>query len=133
MKKPFIDNDKSKKHSVLIIDDEKLSINVLVHILQRDYLLHTTKEGKIGVEIANEFLPDVILLDIVMPDMDGFEALSLLKSSDRTKNIPVIIITGLRDGEDIEKFAALGVADYIFKPVNAAQVKEKVYAQVVKA
>ena len=111
---------------VLIIDDEKMSINVLSHILNQDYTIYTARDGQTGLEIAEEYVPNLILLDIVMPGMDGYEVIAKLRESEVTKDIPVIFITGLTNNEDIKKALAIKVSDYIFKPVNAADVKSKV-------
>ena len=116
--------DPTAKRSILIIDDEKSNLNVLGHTLRRDYTVYTAKTGKTGLEIADEYLPDVILLDIVMPDMDGYEVMSKLKSSDRLKNIPVILVTGLTNKESVEKGMSMGAAGYIFKPFKAAEILE---------
>ena len=120
----------TEKHSLLIIDDEKSSLNVLTHILRLDYTIYTAKDGKTGIEIANEYTPKLILLDIIMPDMDGYEVLALLKASEKTKNIPVIFITGLANGQDEKTGSMPEVADYIYKPFQAANVKEKVDTQI---
>ena len=122
--------DNKEKHSILIVDDEKSSINVLTHILRLDYTLYTAKDGKTGLEIANEYMPKLILLDIVMPDMDGYEMLAKLKASEKTKNIPVIFITGLDIGKGIKNGSLPEAADYIYKPFQAANVKEKVDKQM---
>ena len=119
-----------KKNSVLIVDDEKLNIMALTQILSRDYNIYAAKNGKDALEVADEYLPDVILLDIVMPGMDGYEVLSKLKSSSRTKTIPVIFITGLSAVKDEEKGLALGAADYISKPFSSAVVKLRVHNQI---
>jgi CheY-like chemotaxis protein len=75
-------------------------------------------------------LPDVILLDILMPEMDGYEVLSRLKSDEETRNIPVIFVTGLINPEDEKKGLEMGAADYINKPFNADTVREKIRNQI---
>ena len=85
------------KNSVLIVDDEKSNILVLTRILSREYTIFVAKDGEDAIEVANEYLPDVILLDILMPDMDGYDVITALKSSDKTQHIPVIFITGLNN------------------------------------
>jgi response regulator RpfG family c-di-GMP phosphodiesterase len=114
------------KYSVLIVDDEKSNLNVLNHILRRDYTVYMAKDGKTGIEIANEYMPDLILLDIVMSGIDGYDVISILKASEKTKNIPVIFISGLVNSEDVEKGMSLGAVDYIFKPFSADNIREKV-------
>ena len=119
----------AKKHSILIVDDENSSINILAHILRLDYTIYTAKDGITGLEIANEYLPDLILLDIIMPVMDGKEVLAKLKATEKTKNIPVIFVTGLETGENMLKKPDLEIEDYIRKPFNASDVREKVERQ----
>ena len=117
-------------HSILVVDDEKINLNVMNHTLQRDYTIYAAKDGKTAIKIANECVPDLILLDVVMPEMDGYEVISKLKASEKTKDIPVIFITGLSDSEDIEKGIALGAVDFVTKPLTATVLKEKVKLQI---
>ena len=119
-----------KKNSVLIVDDEKANIITLTHILSPEYTIYASKNGHDAIELANKHLPDVILLDIIMPEMDGYEVLSLLKSKKETREIPVIFITGLAAAEDEEKGLGLGAADYIPKPLKPAIVKLRVHNQI---
>ena len=119
-----------KKNSVLIVDDEKSNLMVLTNLLGEEYAIFTAKDGQDAINKAKKLLPDVILLDIVMPEMDGFEVLAALKNSDDTRGIPVIIITGLDSNEDEEKGLALKAADYISKPFHSAIVKLRVGNQI---
>ena len=116
--------------TVLIVDDELPNIIALTHILKPDYDVSAVKSGEEAITAAAEFLPDVILLDIIMPDRDGYGVISELKSSEKTKDIPVIFITGLRDAQAEEKGLNLGAADYITKPFSPAVVKLRVRNQM---
>jgi CheY-like chemotaxis protein len=118
------------KKNILIVDDETLNLRVLAHILSSDYTLLTANDGSTAVDMAKEFQPDLILLDIVMPGMDGYEVLSNLKASDKTKDIPVIIITGLDISDSNFKELFSEAADYINKPFNAEIVKSKIRGQI---
>jgi len=118
------------KNSILIIDDEKSNLVFLNHLLSADYSVYVSRDGKDAIKKANELLPDLILLDILMPGMDGYEVLTELKSSETTQAIPVIFITGLSSAEDEEKGLALGTADYITKPFSAAIAKLRVSNQI---
>lgn len=120
----------SERFSVLIVDDEKANIKVLNHILQPMYDIYTSKDGRTAIEMAGEYLPDIILLDVMMPDMTGYEVLAILKDADRTKDIPVIFITGLNSVEDEIQGFELGAADYITKPFNNTIVKVRVEQQL---
>jgi diguanylate cyclase (GGDEF)-like protein len=118
------------KFSILVIDDEKANLLVLNTILSRDYTVYTAKSGAEGLKLAQADLPDLILLDIIMPDMDGFEVLKCLKAAEELKNIPVIFITGLDNDTDEEKGLVLGAVDYITKPFKNAIVLARVRNQI---
>jgi diguanylate cyclase (GGDEF)-like protein len=118
------------KNSVLVVDDEKASIIALTHILGEEYTVFAAKKGKDAVDLVKKHLPNVVLLDIIMPEMDGFEVLTQLKQDEATRDIPVIFITGLGETEDEEKGLKMGAADYINKPFSPAIVKLRVNNQV---
>jgi diguanylate cyclase (GGDEF)-like protein len=122
--------DETKKNSLLIVDDEKLNLKVLTHILLQDYTLYTAKDGLTAIEYAKEYYPDLILLDIIMPGMDGYEVITELKQIDGVRDIPVIFITGLNNSEDEEKGLALGAVDYINKPFISAVIRLRVKHQM---
>ena len=118
------------KNGVLIVDDERDNISTLKIILSADYTIYASTNGKDAIETAQEFLPYVILLDVLMPEMDGYDVISALKASEKTRNIPVIFITGLDNINAEIKGLALGAADYIMKPFNPAIVKLRVQNQM---
>jgi len=120
----------SKKNKILIIDDEKLNHVVLDNILNHEYTVLMTANGSTALRIVEENMPDIILLDIVMPDIDGFDVLTKLKSNEKTKNIPVIIITGLTSIENEERALALDAVDFIHKPFNPSIVKARIHHQI---
>jgi len=117
--------DATVKCGILVVDDEKPNLNVLNFILHREYVVYLAKDGQTALELAEEYLPDLILLDIILPDLDGYEVMTRLKASEKTRNIPVIFITGLNSSEDVEKGLQMGAADYITKPFSAGIVLEK--------
>ncbi|MCL2109834.1 MAG: response regulator [Oscillospiraceae bacterium] len=119
-----------KKHSVLIVDDETMNIRALTQILSPEYTVYVEKNGRNTVESAEKIAPDVILLDIIMPEMNGYEVLAALKHTKKTKDIPVIFISGLDDEESEEKGLILGAADYITKPFSPAVVKLRLQNQI---
>jgi diguanylate cyclase (GGDEF)-like protein len=122
--------DGDRKNSLLIVDDEKMNLKVLTHILGDDYVIYTATNGASAVTRAREYRPDLILLDILMPEMDGYETLAILKKDEKTQNIPVIFITGLNSNEDEEKGLSLGTVDYISKPFGNMIVKLRVQNQI---
>jgi signal transduction histidine kinase len=122
--------DNTNRNSLLIVDDDTSNLMELISILQSDYTVYAAKDGGSALSIAEKSLPDLILLDVVMPDMNGFEVLKELKKSDTTKHIPVIFITGLdKDGSE-SRGLAVGAVDYIHKPFDAAVVELRVRQQM---
>ncbi|MCL1892702.1 MAG: diguanylate cyclase [Holophagaceae bacterium] len=119
-----------EKNSILLVDDEKANLMYLNHILGTDYTIYMARGAVEAIERANELSPDLILLDIIMPDIDGYEVLASLKESETTKDIPVIYITGLCDYEDEVKGLNLGAEDYITKPFHDVIVKLRVRNQI---
>ena len=116
----------SVKNKILIVDDEKHNLLYLNSLLGEEYELYVGRDGAEAIEIVNEYLPDLILLDIVMPVMDGYEVISELKKSEKTREIPVIFLTGLSSNEDETKGLTLGADDYISKPFNDSVVKLRI-------
>ena len=123
-------DESGKKNSVLIVDDEESNVMALSHMLSPDYTVYAVLDGQDAIGIAEENSPDVILLDIIMPNMDGYAVLNALKSSEKTKHIPVIFITGLSDSHEEEKGLSAGAADYISKPFSPAIVKIRIKNQI---
>lgn len=116
-----------KEKTILIVDDSKLNIRVLSDILKkREYRIALARSGKIALEFVEMKKPDLILLDIMMPEIDGFEVCARLKANPETKNIPIIFISGLDKSEHIVRGFKAGAVDYIVKPFQ----KEVVLARV---
>ncbi|MDR1731339.1 MAG: diguanylate cyclase [Synergistaceae bacterium] len=118
------------KGSILLVDDENANLLTLHKILSPDYEIRMVKSGIQALKLIAEHRPDLILMDVLMPEMDGFAVLSVLKNDMKTKAIPVIFITGLSDISDEEKGFLLGAVDYIKKPFNATIVKARVHTQM---
>ena len=119
-----------EKSKLLIVDDEKMNLKVLTNILISDYTIFTATNGKEAIQRAMEYNPDLILLDILMPEMDGYQTLSEIKKTEKIKKIPIVFITGLNSDEDEEKGLSLDAADYITKPFSAMIVKIRVRNQI---
>ncbi len=116
--------------TILIVDDTQENSDLLEAILSSEYLIRTAKRGKDALEIARKTPPDLILLDIMMPDMGGYDVCKCLKADEATKKIPVIFVTSLLDsGNEKLGFDAGGV-DYITKPVIGAIVRSRVKAHL---
>jgi len=119
--------DAGARHTILVVDDTPEIVDILSVILQPDYRVKVATRGKKALEIASsEELPDLILLDIMMPEMDGFETCSALKANERTRDIPVIFLTALTEATEEEIGLGLGAVDYINKPFTPALIKARV-------
>jgi len=118
------------KNSLLIVDDENSNMKVLSHILGSEYTIYAASNGESAIEKAKEVKPDLILLDIIMPGMDGYQTLSRIKKCKELEKTPVIFITGLNSDEHEEKALSLEAADYITKPFSAPIVKLRVRNQI---
>ena len=115
------------KPSILVVDDTAANIKILADLLRRDYLLSVATSGPDALEIAfSNDRPDLVLLDIVMPDMDGYEVCRRLKADPRTQDVAVIFVTAMGEVDDETKGFSLGAVDYITKPVQPAIVKARV-------
>jgi putative two-component system response regulator len=115
---------------VLIVDDNATNIDLLVSTLKDSYRLGIAKHGQGALEYAAKFRPSLILLDIMMPEMDGYEVCSRLKANPQTRSIPVIFITAMQDTLNKTKAFELGAIDYITKPFHAAEVKARVQTHI---
>lgn len=119
-------NSKNKK--ILIIeDDATLSLMYKVKFETDGFIVLTADNGALGVEMAKEEKPDLILLDVILPQLDGFSVLEEIKRNAGTKNIPVAMLTSLGTTEDQEKGIKMGAVDYIIKAsLTPAELSEKV-------
>ena len=99
------------KKSILVVDDESCNNMMLSRILSPEYTVYTANNGQDAIATAEKNSPDVILLDIMMPEMDGYAVITALKNSEKTRDIPVIFITSLNNNEIEEKGLSLGAAD----------------------
>lgn len=111
---------------VLVVDDTKSNIDVLIELLSDDYDVLVALDGQSAFEILEEEQVDLILLDIVMPEIDGFDVCKKLKTNKKTKDIPVIFITVRSDEESIEKAYDIGGSDYITKPFKVKELLARV-------
>ncbi|MDO6428267.1 diguanylate cyclase [Thalassotalea sp. 1_MG-2023] len=111
---------------VLIVDDEKANRKILKELLQEQAKIIFAKNGEQAIEFAKKHVPDLILLDVVMPDKSGFEVIEVIKNDPVTMATSVIFITGLANCNDEEKGFALGGCDYIYKPFNTNIVSARI-------
>lgn len=117
---------KTQQTKILIVDDEPLNLKVLKQVLQDNYRLSFAKNGMDALELVKKEKPSLILLDVMMPGMTGFEVCRKLKNDPETNTIPVIFVTALaEEADEAEGFAAGGV-DYINKPISPALVRARI-------
>jgi serine phosphatase RsbU (regulator of sigma subunit)/DNA-binding response OmpR family regulator len=116
----------NKKHRILIVDDEPSNLQLMRQLLSADYQLSFASSGLKAIEIAGEVKPALILLDIMMPEMDGYETCRQLKSIDETKDTPVIFVTAKGDESEETKGFEVGAVDYITKPIKPQILKARV-------
>ena len=106
-----------KKPLILAVDDDEDNLLLMAQILTLgDYAFVTAKDGQTALMIAIEQQPDLILLDVMLPDLDGLEVLQSLRSNDTTLKIPVVAVTAMARNEDRDRLLAAGCSDYISKP-----------------
>jgi CheY-like chemotaxis protein len=110
-----------EKAKVLMVDDTPANLDILRETLGPEgYNIYAAPRGDIAIRIAEQAIPDLILLDVMMPGMDGYETCEKLKESDVTQDIPVIFISAKNDAHDVVKGFEVGGVDYIFKPFKQA-------------
>ncbi len=120
-----------EENKVLIVDDTPANIEVLKEILEEQgFNIAVAKNGKQALLYAPKFEPDIILLDIMMPEMDGFETCERLKADDYTKDIPIIFLTAKVETEDVTKGLGLGAVDYVLKPFNHEEVLSRIKTHI---
>lgn len=115
-----------KNWRILVVDDEPNNLQLMMKTLQDQYQLAFASSGADALEAAEKIKPDLILLDIMMPGMDGYEVCRRLKEDEKTRDIPVIFVTAMNDTEDETRGFEIGAADYITKPVKPPVVRARI-------
>ena len=123
-------NDIAKRGRILIVDDAMENIQILHHALQDEHDVLFAMNGAKALHIAHNQRPDLILLDAMMPDMDGYAVCRELRAAPGTRDIPIIFVTALNSPEDETRALEAGAADFITKPVNVAVVRARVRTQL---
>jgi CheY-like chemotaxis protein len=115
------------RKKILVVDDSATIHMIVRMVLGKDrYALVTAHDGAEAVEKARQEHPDLVVMDVVMPRMTGFEACRELRRDDSTKDIPVILVTTRGEPESVEKGYASGCSDYVTKPINSLELLSKV-------
>ena len=112
--------------TVLIVDDTEENVDILVEALGDDYEISVAMDGETAIENLEIEVPDIILLDIMMPEMDGYEVCSHIKANEVMAEIPIIFLSAMTDINSKTKGFELGAVDYITKPFEILEVKDKV-------
>lgn len=121
----------SNKAVILIVDDVPTNVQALALLLKEEYLIKVATSGAKALELSSQVpIPDLILLDVQMPDMDGYDVLKLLKENSDTAHIPIIFVTGKDTLEDEEYGLELGAMDYIAKPIRPSIVKARIKTHI---
>ena len=107
------------KGKILVIEDNEQNLYLLSFLLKKhDYEVHQARDGRTGIELASQLTPDLILLDIQLPGMDGYAVAHLLRQNEQLQNVPIVAVTSYAMVGDREQAIAAGCAGYIEKPIN---------------
>ncbi|BAY23113.1 two-component hybrid sensor and regulator [Calothrix sp. NIES-2100] len=117
--------------SILVIDDEPDNFDVIETLLnEQNYLLHYAASGQVAIASLNVFQPDVILLDVMMPEMDGIEVCRQIKAMPQWQPVPIIMVTALNSKEDLARCLKSGAEDFISKPVNSVELRARIHSML---
>ena len=115
------------KSSILVVDDEPFNFDVVdLYLRGLDYNLHYAASGKMALDCLDSYQPDIILLDVMMPEMDGIEVCKHIKSMPKWRTVPVIVVTALSTKDDLARCLEAGADDFISKPVNRIELRARV-------
>lgn len=118
------------KMKILVVDDQPVNIQIIHQMLSADYQIFMATSGAQAISLCQSNPPDLILLDVVMPELDGVATCRLLKQQPELAEIPVIFVTGMQSQEEEVVCWEAGGADFVLKPVNAVTLKHRVKTQV---
>lgn len=120
----------SERPTVLVVDDTPANLNLLSNLLKDQYRVKVANNGQRALELAGNTAPDLVLLDVMMPEMDGYEVCRRLKAAPATQRVPVIFLTARTEVEDEEQGFAVGAVDFIHKPISPPIVAARVRTQL---
>jgi len=112
--------------TVLVVDDTESNIDIVVEALGEHYEVSVALDGESALEIVEDEVPDLILLDIMMPDMDGYEVCRRLKAAEKTRSIPVVFLSAITGDEERQKGIDLGAVEYLTKPIDPKALQDTV-------
>jgi PleD family two-component response regulator len=118
----------NEKKKILMIDDDEIHLMTAELFLKDEHEIYKMKSGNEALEYLNnnEFIPDLILLDIIMPNMDGWETFKKIKAIDKLKNVPIVFITSVLGENEKKRAFKMGIVDYIVKPFNMVELKHHI-------
>lgn len=117
-----------EKRKIVAVDDSGIILKMLIKVLGSDYDLHAFSSGMRALQFLKEKTPDLIILDIDMPEINGYEMLKVIKEREHLKDVPVIFLTSNNDKSHVVKAVAEGAKDYVVKPIDEEILQEKVRA-----
>jgi putative two-component system response regulator len=117
----------TEKKKILLVDDDELQLTLAENILKNEYEVYKAHSGNEALQYLynSHFVPDLILLDILMPHMDGWEAFNRIKAIGLLQNVPIIFLTGVTEGAEKKRALEIGAADYITKPINQGDLLKR--------
>lgn len=118
---------------IVIVDDEKIIISMLNEFLSPKFTVYSAVNGREALELADAIRPDIILMDVVMPVMDGFEACQRIKENENTKDIPILLVTAKVSEADSERGLRCGADAYVSKPFCLENLMNKIEYSILKA
>ena len=121
------------KRKIYLIDDDELHLTTAELFLKNDFEIYKAKTGKEALDyiVSNKFVPHLVLLDILMPEMDGWEVFRKMREIEAMKNVPIIFLTAVEDKQDHKKAFRIGISDVIMKPFNMTDLKSRI-SEVIK-
>ena len=133
MSEPQLNGEQVSTPAILVVDDNEMNRDVLTRRLKRqDYVVHTAVDGRDALEKLDQHDIDLMLLDIMMPEMDGIEVLGTVKADQRLRHIPVIMITALDEIHSVARCIEMGAEDYLPKPFNPVLLMARLSACLEK-
>ena len=118
------------KATILVVDDAPENLDVVRAVITPEFTMKAAISGPVALEIASHHCPDLILLDVTMPGMDGFEVCRRLRENQRTRAVPVLFLTAWSDPEHHERARKLGAAGLIEKPIDPQRLRERIRAEL---
>jgi len=126
-------NDKNNKKKILLVDDNEVQLSITEIQLRKEFEIIAAKSGKEALDfLFHGLVPDLIILDILMPDMDGWETFGRLRAVSALQEVPIVFMSSLDDKDEIDRAYDLGAADFIIKPLKSKEFLERIREAVKK-